>query len=138
MSPAQYQALIDSVIQHEGEALHPYHDLGGAVSIGYGRNLTDHGISRAEAHVLLMNDLERSEHEAQAFPWFAGLREGAQRAVVELLYNMGLTRFGTFTKLIACLARGDGHGAALELRASLWAHQVGPTRTDDLAHLLEQ
>jgi len=41
--------------------------LKGHPTIGYGRNLAGNGISEAEAHALLMSDLEDAESIAQGF-----------------------------------------------------------------------
>jgi lysozyme len=138
MTAADYQALVDDLTRHEGLRLKVYFDSLGVASIGFGRNLRDVGISNAEAHVMLDHDIERAHAEAQTFAWFAGLTPGRQRAIVNLLFNMGLPRFLTFRKMIHALAVGDYVVAAQELRSSQWAHQVQPTRVADLSHLLEQ
>ena len=46
------------IARHEGLRLKPYHCTGGKLTIGYGRNLDDVGISRAEAEMLRAADIQ--------------------------------------------------------------------------------
>ena len=39
------QSFIDRIKSHEGLSLAPYTDSVGKLTIGYGRNLTDNGVS---------------------------------------------------------------------------------------------
>jgi lysozyme len=68
--------------------------------------------------IMLDHDIERAYAEAQTFPWFAGLVPGRQRAVVNLLFNLGLPRFLLFTKMIHALAIGDYVRAAADRRGT--------------------
>ena len=65
----------DLISKHEGLRLFPYADTVGKLTIGFGRNLTDIGISRDEADALLTNDLDRARTGiAEAWPPFSQLR----------------------------------------------------------------
>lgn len=116
--------LRHEVMQHEGLALKPYADSVGKLTIGYGRNLNDVGISKLEAEVLLDHDLARAELECRAFPWFATLSDPRQRVVVNMCFNLGLTRLKTFTRMLSALERRDYTTASREMLQSKWAEQV--------------
>ena len=50
--------LKEMLIKNEGMVLHPYQCTSDKTTIGCGRNLTDNGISSAEAEMLLANDMD--------------------------------------------------------------------------------
>lgn len=126
MSPADHQALVDALIGDEALRLKPYVDSVGKVTIGVGHNLTDRGISQAAAMFILDEDIQLAEHDAQTFSWFADLDPIRQRVIRNMLFNMGLPMFSTFTHLIAAMARKNYLVAAQEGRSSVWFRQVGP------------
>ncbi len=93
---------------------------------GYGRNVQDKGISVAEAEYLLSNDIRQArEHLAREYPWYSGLSEVRQSAVVDLCYNLGPLGLSKFVRFLAAMAQSDWPRAADELRRSQWYGQVG-------------
>lgn len=52
--------LEKDLIRDEGLRLKPYHCTAGKLTIGYGRNLDDNGISEEEALSMLRNDIATS------------------------------------------------------------------------------
>lgn len=110
----------------------------GALTIGYGRNLDSNGLSKLEAEVLLDHDLASAEMDAQrAFDWFASLSELRQRAVVELIFNMGLPTFRGFRQTLLAIKVRQFTAAAAHLLDSRWAAQVGPSRSSRIARYLK-
>ena len=70
MSPEARALLRRDVMAAEGLRLKPYRDTVGKLTIGWGRNLEDNGITKLEAEVLLDHDLAAAELECRrAFPW---------------------------------------------------------------------
>lgn len=118
--------LIASIQLGEGLRLKPYVDSVGKITIGYGRNLTDKGISTDEADALLNNDIMVAFCEAEDEPWWPNVinNDARSRALVEMIFNMGLGRFHGFVNAIACLMNNDFTGAAANFMDSLWAKQV--------------
>ena len=55
------QLLRSQLERHEGLRLKPYRDTVGKLTVGYGRNLEDVGISRDEADFMLDNDIDQVE-----------------------------------------------------------------------------
>ena len=82
-----YENLI---IKHEGYRSLAYPDRGG-MAIGYGRNLTNNGINRAEALMLLRNDIDRlNKGLAERFPASQKLDSVRYAVVLSMAYNLGL------------------------------------------------
>ena len=122
----------------EGFRAKPYRDQYNNLTIGYGRNLDDHGISEAEAGVMLANDIAAAVAGCRsAFDWFDGLSAGRKQALADLCFNMGLPRLQGFRQMLAAFAAGDFDRAASELEDSLWFHQVG-TRGPRLVALIRE
>lgn len=143
-------ALRADVMQAEGFRQFPYMDCcgkpwrscgcahKGKLTIGYGRNLDDVGISKLEAEVLLDHDLHTAEMSAgRAFDWFQTLNELRQRAIVELVFNLGVAGFRGFRQTILAIRVGQFRAAAANLLDSLWAKQVGETRSSRIARYLK-
>lgn len=126
------------IIRHEGLRLKPYRDIRSKLTIGVGRNLDDVGITRAEALLLLDNDIARVRHEVgHAFAWFSGLDPVRKDVVLDMVFNLGLSRFRRFRKTIAAIEARDWEQAAREMLASLWARQVG-RRARELAEMMRR
>ena len=122
--------MIDSVLsdlkRDEGLRLEPYNDSVDKLTIGYGRNLDDVGITEHEAEVLLQNDIGRARIDLdRALPWWRALSEASRRGLVNMCFNLGLPRLLTFKRMLAALEAGDGGLAADEALDSKWAAQVG-------------
>lgn len=117
--------------RHEGLRLAPYIDTRNRLTIGYGRNLSDVGISAAEAWFLLDNDIARAESRLSArYPWYDGLDPVRQAVLTNMAFNLGLSRLAGFTRMLSCVASGEWDGAAREMLASAWATQVGSRATE--------
>lgn len=133
---SERQRLVDELLRDEGISLKPYRDSVGIYSIGVGRNLTGKGITSAEAMYLLDNDIEEAVTDLSTFPWFADLDPVRQRVVINMRFQLGYSRFRTFKRMLAALARGDYHAAAESMTNSLWRKQV-PTRARRLIAMME-
>ena len=129
--------LISMLKRHEGLRLKPYLCTADQLTIGYGRNLESMGISRYEAEVMLVSDIERCYNELEVFGWFSGLDIVRQEAMVDLLFNLGLPRLLGFKKMIRHLSNKEYSQAAAELLNSRYAIQVGD-RANELAYMLER
>jgi lysozyme len=126
------------LIRHEGIRLRPYRDTRHKLTIGVGRNLDDVGVTRAEALMLLNNDIARVRREVEgAFSWFSGLNPVRKDVVLDMVFNLGLTRFRRFKKTIAAIMAKDWEKAAREMLNSQWAKQVG-RRARELAAMMNR
>lgn len=117
--------------RHEGLRLKPYKCTAGKITIGYGRNLEDSGVTEAEASAMLDHDIEEClVGLSQIFPKFSQMPEKVQCVLVDMLFNLGLTRFMQFKKMIQAVKDQDYKRAAAEMKASKWYSQV-PSRADE-------
>ena len=114
------------LIKHEDLRLKPYRCSADKLSIGVGRNLDDNGITRIEAMVMLRNDITSTRFALEkAVPGFLGFSAQRRRALIDMCFNLGLTRFLQFKQMLAAIRMGDFCGAADEMLNSKWASQVG-------------
>ena len=114
------------LIRHEGLRLKPYRDSVGKLTIGVGRNLDDIGITHKEALYLLENDIKRVESDLnRAIPYWRNHGDVRAAVLVNMCFNLGITRLLGFRKFLAAFDRGDFQTAADEMLDSKWAKQVG-------------
>ena len=122
----QINQIISDLERDEGVRLKPYLDTVGKTTIGIGRNLTDNGITAAEARVLLQNDLFRVANELdRVAPWWREMSQVRQNALVNMAFNLGMPRLLTFKKMMLALENGNFETAWAEAMGSKWAAQVG-------------
>tara|TARA_B110000259_G_scaffold89723_1_gene104284 strand:- start:1596 stop:2000 length:405 start_codon:yes stop_codon:yes gene_type:complete len=119
--------LRDLIKLHEGVETHAYKCSQNKITIGVGRNIdpTGIGLSPDEIDYLLDNDIARCIAELGQFSWFENLSETRRFAVIDMCFNLGITRFKGFKKAIAAMAISDFDTAADEFFDSRWAKQVG-------------
>ena len=111
---------------HEGSKNKPYKCTAGKLTIGVGRNIEDLGISDEEIDYLLTNDINRVRQElTNAFPWFSSLDDVRKDALIDMCFNMGITRLQGFQKALTAMSEKNFTIASLEFLDSLWAAQVG-------------
>lgn len=123
--------LVDLIKRHEGLRLKPYKCTAGKLTIGYGRNLEDCGITEAEANAMLDHDIAVCLEElSQIFPRFYQMPEKVQCVLVDMLFNLGKSRFLQFKKMIQAVKDQDYKRAAAEMKDSKWYSQV-PSRADE-------
>jgi lysozyme len=122
--------LVEQLVLHEGLRLTPYVDTVGKITIGIGRNLTDRGITEAQAYAWLDEDIAVAVRELTArFPWFAALDEIRRRVLIDMHINLGMQRLKGFRQFLGYVEAQDYRKAAEEMLASRWATQVGGRAT---------
>jgi len=118
--------LIEQLKRHEGFSAKPYFCTANKLTIGYGRNLDDVGITESEASELLRQDIARARHDVFVNIAFAHLLDDARLDVlINMCFNLGIYRLLGFKKMLAALERRDYIQASIEMMDSRWAHQVG-------------
>lgn len=145
--------LVLELVRDEGERLELYDDKtgkapvlasGGKITAGVGHNLTDHGISALLSRQWLDEDIATAERLLDKhIPWFRQMSDARQRVVLNMVFNMGWSNEAgthglvTFTNTLAHMQAGRYPSAAVGMRASAWARQVGP-RAERLAEMMER
>ena len=124
----------------EGLRLKPYKCTAGKLTIGYGRNLEDGGISKTEADMLFERDFAQAESEVRRLLKandidVDNLIEQRFYVLTDMMFNLGYNRLAKFKKLLYALKKGLYDDAANEMLDSLWAAQVG-NRATKLATLM--
>ena len=120
--------LIDMLKRHEGVRSHVYLCSAGYETLGVGRNISESGLGITEDEIdfLLMNDITRVKQELEdTYFWFPALNEARQDAMIDICFNLGLTRLRGFVKAIEAMSREQFDIAADEFMDSRWATQVG-------------
>lgn len=134
----EFENVRRQLMRHEGLRLKPYRCTAGYLTIGYGRNLDDRGITALEAAAMLSVDLERTVAECVAiFTWFNLIDTVRQDVVINMVFNLGMSRFLKFRKFINALSRQNYSEAADEMLDSEWAKQV-PYRAQELANQMRR
>lgn len=118
--------MIAQLAIDEALRLKPYTDTKGKLTIGFGRNLTDVGISAPEANELCFNDVTVAVAALDhALAWWRTLSEDRQQVIANMTFNMGIERLLGFHLMLAALKSGDYATAADEMLKSEWAAEVG-------------
>ncbi len=126
LSRAEASAILSDLRRDEGLRLELYVDSVGKRTIGYGHNLDDLGISEQIAELVLEEDFASAAADLnRSLPWWKELPEPRRRGLLNMAFNLGLTRLLKFEKMLAALKAGDGEHAAIEALDSDWAKQVG-------------
>ena len=130
-----FEKIKQNLIREEGLELKPYYCTGEPpkLTIGVGRNLDDRGISEATAMQMLEEDIELCIRELKlAVPNFINFPEPVQEVLVDLCFNLGISRLLNFKKTLKYLDEGLMTGnytkAAVELLDSNYAKQL-PARS---------
>lgn len=130
--------LVEQLKIHEGVRTHFYRCTSGLATIGVGRCIEEGslGLSEDEINYLLENDIERCGSElAFNFDWFSELDEVRQHAIINLCFNLGITRLRGFVNAIEAMNVHAYEKAADEFLDSRWAKQVGQ-RALDVTHMI--
>ncbi len=133
--PMNRQLLRSQLERHEGLRLKPYHDTVGKLTIGYGRNLEDVGISRDEADFMLDNDIDQVERQLETVDEYRDLDAVRQAVIANMAYNLGFAGLMGFKNMWTAIGRRDWKSASEQMMQSKWARQVG-VRAVELSEIM--
>lgn len=120
------QSLAWFISLVEGLRLKPYHCPSGRLTIGYGRNLSDKGISKSEAISLLQNDLAEARSDvSSSYPEFAKFSSVWKDVLTDMRFNLGKQGLAKFKRFNKALAELDFDLALIEMVKSKWFEQTG-------------
>jgi lysozyme len=129
-------ALLSQLEEHEGFRSSAYTDSEGWLTIGVGRLIDKRkggGISKAEARVLLINDVDRVVNQlVAALPWWSELDDVRQNVLIEMGFQLGVPGLLKFKNTLRAVEAGVWHVASSGMLASKWAKQT-PKRAEKLA-----
>jgi len=105
-------------------------------TLGWGRNVEKTGITDKEADILLENDVIRvTEELATHLTVWEHMSKARREVLIDMCYNLGITRFLKFKKMIAALEIGDHAEVATQMMDSKWAKIDVPRRAKHLMEL---
>lgn len=113
----------------------PYEDTVGKLTIGWGFNIEDVGISADTVEHMWRERRDEVLNDLRGFYWFQDLDVPRQRAVFDMRYILGPAKFRMFKRFLAAMLRHDYTAAAASLRASRMARQI-PARVERMARAL--
>jgi lysozyme len=122
--------------KNEGLKLESYMDTTGHLTVGWGRNLVN-GIRLDEAELMFQNDLKRTVTELEHQPWYINQPQNVKNALINMNFNLGISRLLDFRGMINALIAKNYTLAAQEALESLWAKQVGD-RARQIALMIRQ
>lgn len=129
--------LKAALITEEGVRYTPYKDTAGVLTVGVGHNLST-PLSPRAVDQILTDDIQVAVTALQTHaPWWAGLPDPQQRALVDLCFNMGWPTLSTFGTFLGLMAAGQYAAAALDLRDTAWYREVGTRGPRVVSLLLE-
>ena len=135
------QLALEQLKIDEGCRLTAYQDTVGVWTIGYGHTggvKKGDKITQKEAEEFLLEDTLEAARDASTLPvGFDGLNAVRQSVLVNMTFNLGLTRLLNFKRFLSAVQVRDFDTAALEMLDSKWAGQVGQ-RAIRLAKLMKQ
>ena len=140
MNCEEWFKIKEYIKENEGLRLKPYKCSAGKSTIGWGRNLDDKGISENEAELMLTEDINDCIDSLCGIFNYLGLRllsEKRQLVLIDMIFNLGASRFSKFKKMIQAVKDRDFEEAAKQLLESRYAKQV-PNRANRNAEMMRE
>ncbi len=127
----QYEHLMNSAAeqlkQDEGLRLKPYKCTAGKLTIGYGRNIDDKGITKEEAEALLKNDIVECVKDLEEMFTQAGFKTlpfNIQKVLINMRYQLGGTGLRAFKDTLRACRDRQWQAMARQMQASKWYQQT--------------
>ena len=131
--------LLQQIKEHEGLRLFPYKCPAGKLTIGYGHNLQDNGLTKTACEFILYDDIDEAKRNLYAVftkKFFENLSNDQKIALIDMMFNLGLSRFLTFKKFIQAVKNKDFIKASAEIINSK-AYQQNKTRYKKLSEQIK-
>jgi lysozyme len=129
------EKLKRQIKSDEGFRQFPYRDIVGKLTIGYGFNLDDVGLSEHESEHILSLRIAQIMNRLRVYSWFNLLCPDRKNVVINMSYQMGVSGMLKFKKMIKGIIENDFEKASNEMLDSKWAKQT-PHRAKRLADIM--
>ena len=131
-------SVKEQLKQDEGLRLKPYKCTADKLTIGYGRNIEEKGITEEEANHLLLNDIIATEKELSTNkPVYNTLDDKRKEVLLNMCFQLGYPKLSQFKKFFKALEIKDYYHASLEMMDSSWAKQT-PNRALRLSRIMRK
>ena len=144
MEYQEYQYLIEKAEEqlkrHEGYRDKPYRCTAGKLTIGFGNNIEDGGISLDEAELMLKNDVITVLKDLETIFTQKGFKSfpfEVQQVLINMRYQLGAGGFRTFKNTIQLCKQRRWKDMAKNMRLSKWYDQT-TNRAEELADIIEK
>ncbi len=118
--------FIENLKISEGFISKVYKCPAGKLTVGYGRNLEDNGITKDEAEALMFNDIEKVENLLnEKLTWFKDLDNTRREVLIDMAFNMGVFGLLKFKNTLKYIEEKEYGIASQEMLNSKWSQQVG-------------
>lgn len=140
------------LMKHEGFREVVYKDTKGKLTIGYGLNLEDRGVTEEQARRLMLDAVHDLDLAFRGIygAWYDRLNSARKWVCLNMAYQMGFRGFGSFKKMIAALELAANKATPAdtpvrkqvwrkvkdEMLDSQWARNF-PDRANELAGMME-
>ena len=132
------QKVLNDLVKFEGLSKKIYQCPAGKLTIGYGRNLEDNGVSKKEAELMLLFDIDNIINQLDRKVNFWKMQPvNARIVLVQMAFQLGIGGLLQFKKFLTALQKNDLVTAKKEMFDSKWAKQT-PNRVQYLAEYLDQ
>jgi len=132
-----YERLKQTLTRHEGKKHMMYKCSVGVDTVGVGHAMTQ-PLSDRVIDLLLEDDIIIAVEDLRRnILFFDDLPEDVQEVLVNMSFNLGISRLLHFKKMFAAIAEEDWSEAADQALDSKWAKQVG-ARAEELAGVLRR
>lgn len=132
--------LLDQIKEHEGLRLFPYKCPAGKLTIGYGHNLQDNGLTKTACEFILFEDIDEAKKNLYAVftkKFFETLSNNQKIALIDMMFNLGLSKFLTFKKFIKAVKERNWDKASAEIINSR-AYQQNKSRYKKLSEQIKK
>ena len=110
--------LLDQIKEHEGLKLFPYKCPAGKLTIGYGHNLQDNGLSKSACEYILYDDIDEAKRNLKTIfgnEFFESLNDSKKIALIDMMFNLGMVKFLTFKRFIFAVETQNWENASYEI-----------------------
>ena len=131
------ERLKKTLRRHEGVKNSIYKCSAGYHTVGIGHNLDTMPLSDRAIDLILEDDIEIATQDVKRnISFFDDLPTEVQETLVNMCFNLGITRLLMFKNMLKAIENRDWKRASEEALDSRWAKQVGD-RAIELASVLE-
>ena len=110
--------LLQQIKEHEGLKLFPYKCPAGKLTIGYGHNLQDNGLSKSACEYILYDDIDEAKRNLRTIfgnEFFENLKDSKKIALIDMMFNLGMVKFLTFKRFIFAVETQNWENASYEI-----------------------
>ena len=110
--------LLDQIKEHEGLKLFLYKCPAGKLTIGYGHNLQDNGLSKSACEYILYDDIDEAKRNLRTIfgnEFFENLKDSKKIALIDMMFNLGMVKFLTFKRFIFAVETQNWENASYEI-----------------------